>query len=121
MRLFKDFKFEDFKEFLKWFCTLSPKGAGMQIEWNTLPPSVRYFGFKKDWYDGPMYSFSLYFWHLTLLPSGSAWHSYYKLGTALQEAVESNPTLFLISNNETLRGCAQKCLLSKKPLNDYSN
>jgi len=101
---------KEFKEFLKWFFTMSPRGDGFQIHWNTLPSRVRYFGFKRDWYDGPMYSFGIYFWHMTFIPNESSAQELYPLRAALWEAVESNPTLFLISDNKLLRDYAQQYL-----------
>jgi hypothetical protein len=29
--------------------------------WNWLPKKFRYFGYSKDWYNGPIYSFGLWY------------------------------------------------------------
>ncbi len=29
--------------------------------WNWLPPELRYFGYRKDWYDGPLSHFGWWF------------------------------------------------------------
>ncbi|HFD1330503.1 TPA: hypothetical protein ACF1IQ_004574, partial [Yersinia enterocolitica] len=31
--------------------------------WNTLPRNVRYFGYRRDWIDGPLPSFGFWFFH----------------------------------------------------------
>lgn len=32
--------------------------------WNWLPPKHRYWGYRKDWYDGPMSSFGFWFFNV---------------------------------------------------------
>jgi hypothetical protein len=33
------------------------------IYWNTLPSKARYWGYKKDWHDGPIPCFGFWFFH----------------------------------------------------------
>lgn len=33
--------------------------------WNTLPKELRYFGYRQDWYDGPLSSFGYWFGNIS--------------------------------------------------------
>jgi hypothetical protein len=92
------------KEFLHWLFTLSFKEDGFQLSWNTLPSKYGYLGFKKEFYDGPMFCFGFYFWHVVITPGAfPSMMETYDLRDALLDAVEINPEVHLLSNNKTVR------------------
>lgn len=37
--------------------------AGLRLFGNWLDPTVRHFGFRADWYDGPIWSFGFWWFH----------------------------------------------------------
>ena len=43
------------------------------VAWNSLPKDVRYLGFKKEYYDGPIYCFGLWYWHIYVQQGGFSW------------------------------------------------
>ena len=106
---------KDFFEFLRWFFTMSPRADGMQIQWCYLENEKdRYFGFKKDWFDGPFYCFGFWFYQIVLEPLGSNMYFVHHHRKALEEAVKVNPEIHLLSDNKIVRELAENYLKRNK-------
>ncbi len=106
-------RWEEFKEFLGWFRrSLWHDGVGgFDISWSLLQLSDRYWGFSKDYYDGPIWCFGFWYGHIYLVDASNsiAWHTAIE---SLKEIIKKDIPVNLLSPNKYIRGIAEN--LAKK-------